>query len=352
MSVRWQAQDLLLPITPDQPCGENLENTPLLVSFDAFRLFGQAKPLDAPPEKRDKWVENWIPKPPESPEWIVIRDGALAALAKSKDLLVLAHLGTALLRTDGVAAFSETLTIASTWLETYWKEIHPLVDDDVIRRRSALNCFGDPMAVVDALRKVPLVNSGRHGRFSLRDIDIATHQQAPGANEPSVDENLVNAAFASMPVDDLMRLHDSVVSAAASLQKIDERMREAAGAEATPNFDQLTALLGRMNQALGAQLARHPGRAGAAASGVAGASAAAADETAPAIGGVKSRQEAIRALDAVADFFRRTEPSSPIPLLLDRAKGLVSKNFLEVLADIAPDAVAQARAAGGLKQGE
>ena len=71
------------------------------------------------------------------------------------------------------------------------------------------------------------------------------------------------------------------------------------------------------------------------------------------IGGVvKSRQDAVRALDAVADFFRRTEPSSPIPLFLERAKRLVSKDFLEVLADIAPDAVAQARAAGGLKDGE
>jgi hypothetical protein len=37
--------------------------------------------------------------------------------------------------------------------------------------------------------------------------------------------------------------------------------------------------------------------------------------------------------------------------LLERAKRLVSKDFLEVLADIAPEAVAQARAAGGLKQG-
>jgi len=50
----------------------------------------------------------------------------------------------------------------------------------------------------------------------------------------------------------------------------------------------------------------------------------------------------------VAAFFRQTEPSSPIPLFLERAKRLVSKDFLEVLADIAPEAVAQARAAGGL----
>ena len=66
-------------------------------------------------------------------------------------------------------------------------------------------------------------------------------------------------------------------------------------------------------------------------------------------GAIKSRQDAIRALDAVADFFRRNEPSSPIPLFVERAKRLVSKDFLEVLADIAPDALAGARSAGGLK---
>jgi type VI secretion system protein ImpA len=51
-------------------------------------------------------------------------------------------------------------------------------------------------------------------------------------------------------------------------------------------------------------------------------------------------------------YFRRNEPSSPIPLFVDRAKRLVAKDFLEVLADIAPDALAQARVAGGVPQPE
>src|SRR5262249_55433489 len=42
-------------------------------------------------------------------------------------------------------------------------------------------------------------------------------------------------------------------------------------------------------------------------------------------------------------------PSSPIPLFVERAKHLVAKDFLEVLADIAPDALAVAKSAGGLK---
>ena len=39
MSARWDSAQLLQPITEAQPCGESLEDTELLASFDAFRLF-------------------------------------------------------------------------------------------------------------------------------------------------------------------------------------------------------------------------------------------------------------------------------------------------------------------------
>jgi len=343
MSGRWD--QLLQPITAERPCGESLEDTELLASFDAFRLFGQAKPLDAPTEPDEKR----IPKSIGSPEWIEIRDKALEALAKSRDLRLLAHLGTAVLRTDGVPAFSDTLSVASKWLETQWSHVYPLVDEDAILRRNALNCFADPMAVVDGLRRIRIVNSRQHGAFSLRDVDIATHQLTPGASDAQVDENQVNAAFAATPVVELAQLHESVVGAVASLRSIDAKMRDAAGTEATPLFDPLMVQLQRMTQVLRAQIAVHPDSAAATLSGV---EAGAATEAATQSGPVKSRQDAIRALDAVADFFKRTEPSSPIPLFLARAKRLVSKDFLEVLEDIAPEALPQARAAGGLKQVE
>ena len=47
-----------------------------------------------------------------------------------------------------------------------------------------------------------------------------------------------------------------------------------------------------------------------------------------------SREEAIRKLVEVAEYFRKNERSSPIPLLLDRAKRLASMNFLELLEDL------------------
>src|SRR5918993_3396960 len=170
MTAHWQSQELLQPIAADQPCGENLEDTPLLASFDAFRLFGQPTSLDP------------------QPEWPAIRARALEALQKSKDIRLLAHLGTALLRTDGLSAFADTLKVAAQWLQTYWAATYPLIDEDAILRRNALNYFADPMAVLDGLRRLPLVSSRQHGIFSLRDIDIATGQMQPVDGEERPDE--------------------------------------------------------------------------------------------------------------------------------------------------------------------
>jgi type VI secretion system protein ImpA len=326
MSPGWN-QTLLEPISAEAPCGESLEDTQLLASFDAFRVFGQATPLEP------------------APQWGDIKNRAIEALDKSKDLRVLAFLGSAVLRTDGFPAFSDTLNVAARWLDMYWSQVHPVVSEDAILRRNALNCFADPMGVVDGLRRLPLVTSRVHGTFSLRDLDIASGQVAPKDGDPRPSEDQINAAFAEMPVEELAALHESMVRAQAALKSIDSHMREAAGSEATPQFDPLAAQLVRMERAVAAQLALRPGHD---ASPAEGDGAVAGSRGGP----IKSRQDAIAALDAVAEFFRRTEPSSPIPLFIARAKRLVSKDFLEVLADIAPDAVAQARVAGGLRDSE
>jgi type VI secretion system protein ImpA len=330
MTASMVGQDLLQPIAPDRPCGDDLEDTQLLTSFDVFRVFGQPAPHEP------------------APEWSAIASKAAEALCRSKDLRLLAHLGAALLRTDGLPAFAETLHVASQWLDMYWRDTYPRIDEDAILRRSALNCFADQMAVVDGLRRVPLASSRQHGTFSLRDIEVASGQVVPADGEARLDEARVNASFAAMTHDDLARLHDSAAQALAAVKRIDVKMREERGPDAAPSFDPLSAQLTKIDKVLRAQLALRSDNGGAPASdGNAADAPAIGPPSAP--GQIRSRQDAIRALDAVSEFFRQHEPSSPIPLLLDRAKRLVAKNFLEVLAEIAPDGVGQARAAGGIK---
>jgi type VI secretion system protein ImpA len=58
-------------------------------------------------------------------------------------------------------------------------------------------------------------------------------------------------------------------------------------------------------------------------------------------GAVTSRDEVARLLDRICEYYERAEPSSPLPLLLQRCKRLVSATFLDIVRDVAPGAVAQ-----------
>ncbi len=51
---------------------------------------------------------------------------------------------------------------------------------------------------------------------------------------------------------------------------------------------------------------------------------------------VASREAALGAMAAVAAFYRANEPSSPVPLLLDRAAALAERDFLSLLRDVLP----------------
>jgi len=331
MTAPFVDEALIQPIAADRPCGEDLEDTPLLASFDAFRVFGHSTPHDP------------------APEWSLVANRATEALCRSKDLRLLAYLGSAVLRTDGLPAFAETLTVASQWLETYWKETYPRIDEDAILRRNALNCFADQMAILDGLRRMPLANNRQHGTFSLRDIEIASGL-VPADGETPPDEARINAAFGAMSREDITKLQDSVARAQTAVTRIAAKMRDDGGRDAAPSFDPLSSQLAKIDRVLRTQLAL---RGDGPESNGNGEGGDAEQGGGPSISGVvRSRQDAIRALDAVSAFFRNNEPSSPVPLILDRAKRLVSKSFLEVLADIAPEALGQARSAGGLKDGE
>jgi type VI secretion system protein ImpA len=339
MSGRWDGQDLMLPLAEDAPCGDSLDDSGVLASIESARLFGRSRPFDSPPEADDRW------KPPD---WLEFKDTTLDTLKRSRDLRVLVNLAVALLRTDGIGAFLQTLPVASHWLGTYWTDVHPRLEDgDVTLRRSALNCFTDPMAVVDGVRRFPLVSSRRHGTVCLRDLDIVSGQLTPKAGEPRVDDVQIKAAFADTTVDDLTALQQSVSAALQAMRQIDVTMTAQAGPEAVAGFEALSAPLGRIDRVLTEHLGM---RTGGASQTAQAADTGAVQATGGAHGAIRSREDAIRALDAVADYFRRTEPSSPIPLFVERARRLVAKSFLEVLADLVPDAVPQARSVGGVPE--
>jgi type VI secretion system protein ImpA len=325
-----EIESLLEPISAEAPCGADLEDTQLLAGFDAFRLFGNATPL------------------PVDTEWRAIRDQSLEALAKSRDLRLLAHLAAAIVRIDGLTAFCSVITAADSWLTQQWDLVFPRVDEDAVLRKNALNCFSDRMAVVDAVRRAPIVAHRQLGAFCLRDLELSMGQITPTEADTNVPgSEQINATLAGTSVEELSALAGKLTAATGALRNIISLMQGRAGYDSAPDFEPLSKPLARMEKLCTDQLQARASESGTVPAESGGE--ATGTPAAPGGGEIKSRQDAIRAIDAAAIFFRKNEPSSPVPLLLDRAKRLVSKTFMEVLEDIAPDGVVQAKLVGGVR---
>jgi type VI secretion system protein ImpA len=292
-------------------------------------------------------VFGQIAPPSAETDWRDIRRSAENALQQSKDYRLLAHLALARLHSDGLPAFCELLGVAGQWLQQFPDHVYPRIDEDAILRKNALNCLADPLAICDAVRKLPFVANPQLGAFGLRDFEIASGKVPAPEGKDAPNEAHLNAVVTAAAAETLESLSASLQEGIAALRAIDAAMRDAHGAQGTPDFDALldplvaihrivqTELDGRAQQAAASSAEFvEQGEGGTQASGAAAVISA---------GSIRSREDAIRALDAVAEFFSKNEPSSPVPLLVERAKGLVGKNFLDLLADIAPDGFDQAK---------
>jgi type VI secretion system protein ImpA len=332
-------QALLAPLSDARPCGENLESTGLLDGLFAFRVFGETIPPDPPPD------------------WSALDKRAAEALARSYDLRVLAHYAAATVRRRGLEPFFSILGVAAHWLETFWPIVYPLIDEDAMMRRNALNCFADHVGVVDALRRAALVKNPQMGSLSLRDIELPTAQGSLDAEARKSTEARIAATFAASTLEQLTRTLQEVEAAIGAVRRIEVAMvlKAKEGVEASPTLEPLSNVLVRIQRVMRERMAAHPKatQVPIPVLTVPPAGPTPTSEVATmSVTSIRSREDAVRALDAVASFFRHSEPSSPIPLFIERAKRLVAKDFLQVLADVAPDGVSQAKLVSGVRDGD
>jgi type VI secretion system protein ImpA len=52
----------------------------------------------------------------------------------------------------------------------------------------------------------------------------------------------------------------------------------------------------------------------------------------------------------ILDYYQEFEPSSPIPILINRSKKLVHSDFLDIVKDIFPEALEQIKTLGGFTE--
>jgi type VI secretion system protein ImpA len=328
-------------ISAETPTGPNLEFDP---DFAALEQAAQGKP-------EQQYGTTIIPA--EDPDWKAVEAQAAGLLERTRDLRVLCHLAVARLHLAGLTEFAAALGVIRQLLETRWEQIHPQLDpdddNDPTLRGNALLRLGQQGLVLRHIRNLPLANSPRLGAYSWRDIALATGAIEAEANKEKPSEGVIRSAFQDSDPAALAALREAALAAAAEAAAIPAVFEAKAGFGTGPDFTDLVKLLREVARDIGryAVLSATPETAEAAAaeSDMAPQAAAPASGMASlaALTTITTRAEALRLLDLVCQYYERYEPSSPLPLLIDRARRLAEKNFLDILRDLAPDGVNQAQ---------
>jgi type VI secretion system protein ImpA len=341
MILTSQVESLLQPVAPATPCGADLEYDPAFLELE--RLV-QGKP--------EQQMGSAV-VPAQEPDWDAIAKRAAALLGKTKDLRVAFHLTRALLICDGFAGLRDGLAVLRGLVERYWDGLFPRLEpaeaNDPTFRINILMGLCDGAAIIERVRAIPLVTSRSFGRFNLRDLAIASGELPPAPGTAAPASSAIDGAFAESAVADLQATAASVRETLEHLAALEATVAAHVDVVHAPSFSMLSRPLEQAHKILAARLELRGVKPASLQGSAASPAAADVAPAAPAVltGAVTSRQDVVHLLDRICDYYQRREPSSPMPLLLQRCKRLVSASFLDIVRDLAPDAVSQVESLRG-----
>jgi type VI secretion system protein ImpA len=332
---------LLAPVAEDKPTGVDLRLDPNPAS-DYYKLKDARFAARAKEREIDTGVEI-----ANLPEWRTILDLAPKVLTtQSKDLEVAAWLVEALLRRHNFAGLRDGFRLVRGLVEKYWDGLYPLPDEDGIEGKVApltgLNGEGSDGTLIQPIRKVWLTDGHDPGPFAawhyeqaqklstITDANqMAWHSEAGTATMDQIETSrrATKPQFFLDLVDDLRQCQEEFGALTAALDK-------AAGQDSPPTSTIRNTLEATMSiattlghDAIAAAQAAKDAAAltigdEAAADGTGNGAAAGPAGTRPGgpglmLGPIRTREDAFKALLQLGDFFRRNEPQSLVPYVLE-----------------------------------
>jgi type VI secretion system protein ImpA len=342
---------LLEPISPDAPAGTDLRadesgNSPYYRIKDARNAARAAErllekdPANAPPA-------DWSPVLDMAPDLLQ---------SSAKDLEVVAWYIEALVREHGVAGLRDGFALANGICERYWDSLWPAPGDGEgaeVRAAPIAGLNGDsdsPGTLAAPIRRVPITEGSSVGPFTVWEYEQAVEVEKladPEAKQRRFDGGAtpladVRRAVSETSVDFFRRFRDDVAQTRAEFSKLCDTLTQKA-ADASPPASNIRNALERLHDTLGFLTADIrldvPVEATDAAAAPSASSGAASVATAASgvAGPIRTRDEAFRRLEQVADYFRATEPHSPLAYTLLQAVRWGKMPLPDLLAELIPD---------------
>ena len=339
---------LLAPIEGDLPQGRDTRQ-----EFDTaspYQRLRAARQDARDAERRALTTDGEAPGP--APDWGAVAEAAIELIANhSKDMEAAAWLIEALVRIEGLRGLGAGAAVVSGLTEAFWDTLYPAVGEDEpdedpaelrLRPLSGL-VSGARATLLPPLRLLPLFHGPDGVPVTLADYDAAVSIERL---EPEQKESRIAAGargvstlddMARADPDGLASLARDAAEALATWNGMDAVLAEHAGS-AKPSLSDVRTLLERIDG-----FARRLAPAGEPVPDETTPEPAAATVPTPRApagtgpGPIATREDALRRLDEVADWFRRNEPQSPLSYTLTEAVRRGRMGLPELLADIVSD---------------
>jgi len=336
-------EGLLAPLGPTAPSGPDLRYSPQYGDLE--------RAVEGKPERQ----AGGTIVAAEPPDWKSVREKCLGILKASKDLRVALTLARALVEADGFAGLAQGLELLLGLVTVHWDTFHPQLDaedaDDPTARVSAMAELTH-RNMLQALRACPVATFAPFAPVSLRSMEASAaarssgakpSPQAPAAGQPAVAASAANptqaaidAVFQQVSLEGLAHTGTTLALCVKLARGLAEAWAERLPT-AGPDFTELRKVLAQADQTVRSRLemrrtpdVQAPPPGGGVAVGLA-----------PAVGRseIQSRDDVLRSLDAICAYYARSEPSSPVPLLLQRGKRLVTMSFGDILKELLPESI-------------
>ncbi|ELV5025774.1 type VI secretion system protein TssA [Salmonella enterica] len=326
MDIRLDCDALLAPLTASAPAGENVEFT---LEYDEIQRSRQSEPEYL---SQGEWTTEL-----KKADWPRVRSQCEALLLHTgKDLQVACWLFEACYQIAGLQGMCEGARFLTAWTQMYWDSGWPLLseDDEGSRRQNIMD--KSAAALKDFLLQFPLFGVPESAFSAWKQAE--NEEATPGGEtlpEARLYQAIVYSAWVETltpgvlcdTMDELSQCLDALTLLAQTLGSCD-------GLTGAP-FSAVLALITTIREALaGVWHTRFPdAEAGPEPEDGNGQGA---------VGLARGREEmnrtsAVEQLKALARYFRQTEPSSPVPFLIERAVRWTGMSALDWLDDITQD---------------
>ena len=313
-----------------QPTGPDLSFSP------EFDQIAELRRFDDPTLDQGDWVRDI-----KSADWPGVERLCTELLStQTKDLRLAGWLTEALAHTQGFAGMAQGLNACAALCESFWETLHPLPDEDIApdapaeqlseRFEQRIGNLGWLLAQLAELAQTQPLLVGKvapggnvaaaYGRRMIEAVRSRKASEYENTAEPTQEQ--ISLALTQTPGEALLASLEGARCALEALQRLQGVIDGHLGVRG-PNFSTARDAL-KDTQHMLTRFAKERGLLQvelneADSEDAHGSSATEAASATFSGGAPASRAQALAQLRAVAEFFRRTEPHSPVAYLADKA---------------------------------